>query len=272
MKEMTLHDVQAVSLDIMKHLHTFCVNNDIKYSLGYGSLIGAIRHKGFIPWDDDMDIVMMREDFERFCKLYNDTTEYKLFSYNRRNTYSLVARICDIKKTYVKTGSPLFTEETGLWIDIFPLDTVEKDKTVFEDRKNAFKEINSKIFQCRWQIRRYELRDLFHLKSYLSWVKHVRHARHSIWDLVKAHNDMCLAHNNENSPMMSMLAFPIYIDKDYSPKRVFDEVIDAPFEDTTFKIMKGYDEWLRIIYGDYMTPPPVEKQKRGHLVHKYYWK
>ena len=107
MKEMSLKDIQGVSLNIMKRLHTFCVEHDIKYSLGYGTLLGAIRHKGFIPWDDHIDVFMMREDFDRFCEIYEDTVDFKLFSYNRGNTYSAVARLCDLQRTLVKTGSPV---------------------------------------------------------------------------------------------------------------------------------------------------------------------
>ena len=66
MKEMTLKDVQGVSLDILKDVHSFCESHHIRYSLAYGTLIGAIRHKGFIPWDDDVDIVIPRPDFTRF--------------------------------------------------------------------------------------------------------------------------------------------------------------------------------------------------------------
>ena len=73
-KEMTLGEVQNISLDILVHFHNFCIANNIKYSLGYGTLIGAIRHKGFIPWDDDVDVDMMREDYERFAQIFNNST------------------------------------------------------------------------------------------------------------------------------------------------------------------------------------------------------
>ena len=70
MQELTLKELQQASLDILKDVHSFCEANQIQYSIAYGTLIGALRHKGFIPWDDDVDIVMPRPDFERFCKIY----------------------------------------------------------------------------------------------------------------------------------------------------------------------------------------------------------
>ena len=256
----------------MRHFHAFCKEHEIKYSLGYGSLIGAIRHKGFIPWDDDMDVVMMREDFDRFCNIFVDSEDYKLFSYNRGNTYSAVARLCDMRKTFVKTGSPLFTEDTGLWIDIFPFDSVDQDKACFEKRKAIIIKANEDVGLCRWQMREFSIKEIVHLRTFYYWMKNVRKARQNINILVKNQNDLCVSFASEDSPMMSMLAFPVYIDRDFSPKNVFENVVQVPFEKESFMIMEGYDEWLKIIYGDYMTPPPLEKQVRGHSLHKYFWK
>lgn len=263
-----------MSLDIMKHVHTFCKEHGIKYSLGYGSLIGAIRHKGFIPWDDDIDIVMTREDFDRFCQIYQDSPDYKLFSFSRGNMYASCARVCDMKRTLVKTVSPLFTEPTGLWIDIFPLDSVDDDPSVFECKKQEVARIHRQIIQTRSSKRRLCLRDLYHFKSFIRRVKSsiVKKEDINLLELVGRQDSLCRTLASSTSKMMSMLVFPAYINRDYSPKHVFDEVIDAPFENTHLKIMKGYDEWLTIIYGDYMTPPSGKKAKKGHSFHKYYWR
>ena len=87
MKEMTLREVQLFELDILKDVHEFCMANHINYSLAYGTLIGAIRHKGFIPWDDDRDIVMPRPDHDRFCRTYKSEAGYEIFSPIQGNSY-----------------------------------------------------------------------------------------------------------------------------------------------------------------------------------------
>lgn len=271
-KEMSLNDIQSVSLEILNHLHDFCVDNGIKYSLGYGSLIGAIRHKGFIPWDDDVDVVMLRKDFDRFCELYRDNSNFKLFSFSRGNTYSTLARLCEIKKTFVETGSPLFTEPAGVWIDIFPLDNVSEDKSEFIELSKKIIKANEAVYRCRWRMRHFRLRNIFHIRSLIDWILHVRNARKNIKKAVEVHNNLCLSMADQESTRMSMLVLPVYIDRDYSPKSVFEDVVDAPFESGRYKVMKGYDEWLTMIYGDYMTLPPIEKRKRGHSIHKYFWK
>ena len=166
----------------------------------------------------------------------------------------------------------MFTEKTGVWIDIFPLDSVDENKQIYEKVVANIEEINQQIFHCRWQMRRLDLKDIYKIRTILSWLKHVRKARTSINELLSKHNDLCLTHTKNESSVMSMLAFPAYLDRGFFPKRVFTDVDNVLFEKEYFKAMKGYDEWLRIIYGEYMIVPPLEKQQRRHSIHKYFWK
>ena len=99
MKEMTLREVQLFGLEILKDVHHFCTLNGIRYSLAYGTLLGAIRHKGFIPWDDDIDIVMPRPDYEKFCKTFKSDAGYDIFSPVEGDCYLGYARVCDLKRT-----------------------------------------------------------------------------------------------------------------------------------------------------------------------------
>lgn len=131
MREMSLRDIQEVSLDILKDVHAFCVKHNINYTLFGGSMIGAIRHGAIIPWDDDIDIAMPRPDYERFIHEYVSASGYKLFAPELHNCFLGFARVSEMKKTYVNCGRLKWTNEiTGCWIDIFPLDAApdnEKD-------------------------------------------------------------------------------------------------------------------------------------------------
>ena len=100
MKEMTTTDIQQVSLDILKDVHSFCQKEGIKYSLAYGTLIGAIRHKGFIPWDDDVDIMMTRPEYERFIRAYKSSNGYELLPEGKDSMIAM-ARVYDRQKTQV---------------------------------------------------------------------------------------------------------------------------------------------------------------------------
>ena len=266
MKELTMSEIKAISLEILDNIHMFCVNNNIKYSLGFGSLIGAVRHKGFIPWDDDIDIVMQREDFDKFCKLYKDSSEYKLFCPQRANIYSACARLCEMKKTFVKTESPMFTEPTGVWIDILPLDTIPQNLKERSNFKEMIKKAHHDVMRRRWSMKKSSSLKALFFKFCLRLL-----CPRSISYYVNRHNQLSRRYNGKDSDIMALLAFPVYLDWDNSPKSVFSETIMMSFEGKNYCVMAGYDEWLRIIYGDYMKLPPVEKQVQTHSCHRYYW-
>ena len=133
MQKMRLKDIQSVSLEVLKDVHDFCITNDIRYSLAYGTLIGAVRHQGFIPWDDDIDIFMPRPDYEKFCKIY-PSEKYKLISSYDQDSYLAFSRVCEMDKTLVKEFVPWCKCDTGVWIDVFPLDGAEENKEEWDAR------------------------------------------------------------------------------------------------------------------------------------------
>ena len=129
MKVMTLREIQLFTLEILKVTHNFCVENNIKYSLSYGTLIGAVRHKGFIPWDDDVDIMMLRPDYDRFCQTFQAPGYQVVSRQTRKDCLISFARVCDIRETDVTSMEPWIRRQgnLGLWIDIFPIDSVTDD-------------------------------------------------------------------------------------------------------------------------------------------------
>jgi lipopolysaccharide cholinephosphotransferase len=95
MRELSLRELQLFTLDILKDVHTFCINNQLHYSVAFGTLIGAIRHRGFIPWDDDIDIVMPRPDYERFCQTYHSERFHLKHRGNDKKCMITFARVYD---------------------------------------------------------------------------------------------------------------------------------------------------------------------------------
>lgn len=276
MKEMTLRELQLFSLDILKDVHSFCVSNDISYSLAYGTLIGAIRHKGFIPWDDDIDIIMPRPDYERFCRDYKSES-YKLA--DRHNSYIEFARIYDDVKTICNTVFPWKKGTSGVWIDIFPIDAVsdipeEFEKHYYHAEKMLEKQrkIRSSLLGFKPLFRSLSLAR-FPISSIKLTIKKIIYSRVDIIAHNERYNRLIQTYNWGTTKHWAQLACADNGPKDFGENSWFKSFIFVDFEDTRLYAMEGYNEWLEKKYGDYMQlPPETEREQHTMSITRFYWK
>ena len=275
MKELTLKELQQKSLDILLDVHCFCIQNDIRYSLAYGSLIGAIRHKGFIPWDDDVDIIMPRPDYERFCASFS-APGLGLLRDSDNNSYILFSRVFDAEKTICRTMSPFAKKyRGGVWIDIFPLDGVSDDFYVFEATIRSLRLLWKRQIRYRFAGARItEIIHTFPLKDIL------------ILFAIKfsGTKDLLLKKNNLKMRQIasrfqygetrhwSQLTVIDDSTRNYQTVDLFKDTIDVSFEGNHLKALSGYDQYLRNIYGDYMRLPPEKDRKPKQQLLSFYWK
>lgn len=267
MEKMNTKDIQLQSLKVLKDVHEFCKNNHINYTLYGGTLIGAIRHQGFIPWDDDIDIAIPRPDYERFVRSYQSANGYQLFARERQgnDVYLAYARVCDMKESYVRAETyPWSKFKTGVWIDVFPLDGMPSDMDSAIKHTQKANRIFEKTNRARGIMAALNARGkeskLVYLLKTIGWRMILPYYKQ--WNKLIA---VCKKYNFNNSSYFSNIAFGGYGIKEYCPKEVFkDGFILHPFEDSEFYIMAGYDMALRMKYGDYMTPPPADKQVAQH--------
>lgn len=273
MKEMSLNDIQNVSLEILKDVHSFCESHRIKYSLGYGTLIGAIRHKGFVPWDDDIDIIMPRPDFERFCSEYQSANGYKFYKPGDSNNFMVFARVCDNEHTYVKTNHPWSNEKTGIWIDIMPLDGLPNDKEEFLEHVKKIRRIEKKIYRLRTG-RYLNLSDTMSLKKYVyCLIKRILYSKYDIRRLLHEHIQLLKKYKFEDASFWGQLTVMDYPEKEHNPREDFDHYIKMPFCGSDFYVMSGYDNILKRYYGNYMELPPEDKRVPPESSTQiYYWK
>ena len=269
MKEMTTKDIQRVSLDILRDVHSFCVQNNIRYSLQGGSLLGAIRHNGFIPWDDDIDIIMPRPDYDKFCKTYHSSHNYKLICRENQTCYLMFARVCEMEKTLVDCVLCSWTtQQTGVWIDIFPADGAEDD---FQEAKKRIDKATD-IWKVCLQTRR-SYSSLSNMTGFMMKLKQFfRKILYSHRDLFDKHYKLCKLIPYGSTNHYSNIAYLGYGMKEYHRTAVMDSFILHNFEDSQFYIMQGYDEALKEKYGDYMQLPPVDQQVARHYFEKFYWR
>lgn len=267
MKELTLKEIQHNSLQVLLHVHDFCVKHNIQYSLAYGSLIGAVRHKGFIPWDDDIDIIMTRENFDRFLKEYQSSDDFMLVSPNDKKSFIAFARVCDMKNTQIVTRIPWSKYTTGVWVDIFPMDSISDNE---EEHKKRFKslyrswEITSVARGAKANAMNH---DNWGKSNGLIWLKKVIFLNGIfVRPSTKRYISRITSPKYANSSHCAQLA--CCDEYGFYEKKDFEEYTTLEFEGHQLMAIKAYDKVLRMLYGDYMQLPPEKdrKPKQSHFI------
>lgn len=258
-KELTLAEVKQIQLDILQAVHNFCESNGLCYSLAYGTLIGAIRHKGYIPWDDDIDIMMPRPDYERFLHTFDGyhpdmsiQDVYKDDSY-----YYSFAKVYNNKTKYIMLGY-----ESGAYIDVFPVDGLPSKESLHEFLQQK-DELASNLWRTA-KTYKYEKKKTIAFLKYC--IKRIVFPSRKI--MMKEMQNFAQKWSFDNYPFSSAdtLSRKLVLPKEY-----FKETIMLPFEDHEFCCIKEYDAFLKLEYGDYMTPPPENQRIPPHNNH-IYWK
>ena len=259
MYEMKLKEIQEYSLKVLLNVHEFCRDHGIQYSLAYGTLIGAVRHKGFIPWDDDIDIIMTRENFERFIHEYKSDDSYLLVSPEDKKSFIAFARVCDMKNSIIVTRSPWSKYETGIWIDIFPLDSISDNEA---EHKSRWKKLNRSWI--RTVLARGAKADAINNNhwrkpNYLIWLKKIVFLN-GIFVRCSIERFISKIKSAEYSGSLHCAQLACCDEYGLYEKKDFEEYTTLEFEGHQFCAIKEYDKVLRLLYGDYMQLPPPEDQ------------
>ena len=250
MKEITLAEAKKIEFEILSEIDRFCRSHGIRYQLSAGTLIGAVRHRGFIPWDDDIDIAMPREDYERFYKEFpkaHESGPYRLTSHrDKTNIYPFIKVIDDRTVAYEQFVDASYT--TGIWVDVFPLDKLPEDDSLFVRcgrLQTIFGLVVANSDRATTKVRKA-------LKKILTPV--LRHI--DIYALAEKMDRIASSAKDSKTSDVGIVLFG-YGAKERVPDSIF-ETEDAPFEGGLFAIPKEYDTVLKAQYGDYMTLPPEE--------------
>lgn len=259
MREIQFEEMKKIELNILIYFTEVCKENNLRYYLGGGTLLGAVRHKGFIPWDDDIDVMMPRPDFQKLLSLSINNENYNIIKPGTAGYYYNFAKLVDTRTILEEKGIKVI-DGLGVYIDIFPLDGMPETP---DARKKRFKELNS----IRKRINNTcLLKPKFHRNpfAYLNACRIYNSNKNiDLSSLQKKYLDSALKNSFDDSEFV-FAAGGAYGARDIFPGKWFEKEIELQFENLSVKAFNGYDFYLTQLYGDYMTLPPEDKRVTPH--------
>lgn len=256
-----MNDLQKCELEILKEFDRVCKANNLSYSLNSGTMLGAVRHKGFIPWDDDIDVMMPAKDYRKFCKIAPKQLGEKFFF---QNSYTDCWDISSAKvrmngTTAIEKGAEKYLFHQGVWIDIFPITGISDNDTWNNFVNNAYRLRNilvkDGVYKAQYEDSP-QIRKLINLLMGIPVC--VRRVVCKILDRI-------ILRDHKNKEYFDCILTYGKLRRRFKTEWI-KSYIPMQFEDAYFPVAADYDSILTKTFGDYMTLPPVEKRNGGDHV------
>jgi len=265
LSEIELKGVQTIEKDVLAHFVQICEKYNFKYFITYGTLIGVVRHKGFIPWDDDIDVFMPRNDYDEFNRVASAELPDYLFLQNRKTDPEYLGGFTKIRNsntTFIETNYMYKKMNQGIYIDIFPLDycpSTRLGNLIMDCKKKLlFLRTRSEIVVVEDAIRHKKcISGLIQLASYILKLFYPN------IDKMFSRTEKYLRNIKDNDCVCNFYA---YVSKYRFPKAWFKDGIQMKFEDIDVIAPENYDAFLKYLYDDYMKLPPEKDRATRHFV------
>ena len=269
MQEITdVDELHKVGLNMLTYINNICEKNKIDYFAISGTLLGAIRHNGFIPWDDDIDIACTRENYFKLIKAIEDdkNERYKVMTLDTEGYYWPYAKLCDTYTVAVEKNAKT-PDDYGAFIDIFYYDKLPDNNKIIHKAyikgKRYMKYIGVNVIETKVEhnnIFKQSIRKIIYIFTNLFNAKKI----------IRHYQNIHYKYTDDNGKF-GISIWPCYSEeKEIQLWNNLTEIEDHKFENITIKVPKNYDDVLKIQFGDYMKLPKKEFQKRSHNIRFYY--
>ena len=254
----SLRRLQMTQLEILQAIDSLCEKENIKYSLYAGTLLGAVRHQGFIPWDDDLDICMERLEYDRFLHAWDLDPPKGYLLQNKKNTPAFTQSFSKVRKTnsaFLQYEWEAGRYHTGIFVDVFPIDrmpTGKVGKTLFQWRSLQYQLLTREFIPPKGST-------LQRLVSRLILFSVPEDKRADRREQLLA---LITKDHNPDDPTVGIETLSTI--KTPLPAGLFDRYVRLPFEDGQFMCTALWDEYLKVKFGDYMELPPEEERNWRH--------
>lgn len=249
--EMTLQEMHDAEKEVLSYVDALCSKHHLRYWVCGGTLLGTIRHKGFIPWDDDIDIFMPWKDYLKFIEVFEENEKYSMLGMGTNDTNEfcdIFAKVVD-KQTIVNEDIGTVRKVSQLWIDVFPLVGLPEDAEARHLFFMEYQETNRLIWQEFYTTNG-------DLKVFSKWYEKQRAFLES--------------YDFDNAKYVGVLG-TAYGERDCTSRKVYDETLRMPFEDIYVNVPKGYQEYLDNLYGKDWGMLPEESKRKSHHQVAAYW-
>lgn len=274
--EETIKKMRVIQLKMLEDLNNLCLANKIDLILGGGSFLGAVRHKGFIPWDDDIDLMMRREDFERFLKILDKLPKEYEFQYviPQKVSYCTFAKLMYKDSCLIEIGNENIPKLQGIYLDIFIIENIPNNKVIsffYGLKCNYMQLVSSSIVMTKFHSEFNKKVFMYSISGKVNYF--IRKSIGFIYRFVDVEkyfekiDKVFKKYENKNTDYITIPSGRNHYFGEILPKKIFENLIEYQFENLKILGPKEFNVYLTNLYGDnYMQLPPIEKREKHHCI------